>query len=216
MEDLIMGFIKKKFELLQQNALTPRQDSSDIQEHLATLYEYASQSNSIFETGVRGCVSSWAFLYGLLSNNNGIKKKLLCNDISICDIHELLQASKLFNIEVNYIWENNLLIDMSENYDITFIDTWHVYGQLKRELDKFSKTTNKYIIMHDTTIDGEIGESVRSGWDIYKQSIVTGIPVEEIYKGLWPAVEEFLESNNDWYLVKRFTNNNGLTIIGKK
>jgi hypothetical protein len=40
--------------------------------------------------------------------------------------------------------------------------------------------------------------------------------VEEIYKGLWPAVEEFLESNNDWYLVKRFTNNNGLTIIGKK
>ena len=62
----------------------------------------------------------------------------------------------------------------------------------------------------------EIGESVRSGWDIYKQSIVTGISVEEIYKGLWPAVEEFLESNNDWYLVKRFTNNNGLTIIGKK
>ncbi len=216
MEALIMGFIKNKFELLQQNALTPRQDSSDIQEHLATLYEYASQSNSIFETGVRGCVSSWAFLYGLLNNNNGIKKKLLCNDINVCDIHELLQASKLFNIEVNYIWENNLLIDMSENYDITFIDTWHVYGQLKRELDKFSKTTNKYIIMHDTTIDGEIGESVRNGWDINKQSIETGMSVEEIYKGLWPAVEEFLESNNDWYLVKRFTNNNGLTIIGKK
>ena len=108
------------------------------------------------------------------------------------------------------------MIDISEKYDITFIDTWHVYGQLKRELDKFSKMTNKYIIMHDTTIDGEIGESVRNGWDINQQSIDTGIPINEIYKGLWMAIEEFLDNNTDWYLVKRFTNNNGLTIIGKK
>ena len=210
-----MEIIKTKFELLQQNALH-QQNSSDIQEHLITLYEYASQSNSIFETGVRGCVSSWAFVYGLLNNNNGIKKKLLCNDINICNIDELLDATKSFNIEIDYIWKNNLLIDISEKYDITFIDTWHVYGQLKRELDKFSKMTNKYIIMHDTTIDGEIGESVRNGWDINQQSIDTGIPINEIYKGLWMAIEEFLDNNTDWYLVKRFTNNNGLTIIGKK
>ncbi len=210
-----MDLIKKKFELLQQNAFKPHQDSCDIQEHLVTLYEYASKSNSVFETGVRGCISSWAFLYGLLSNNNGVKKKLLLNDINVCDIDELLQVSGSLNIEVNYIWENNLFIDVSENYDITFIDTWHVYGQLKRELDKFSKITNKYI-MHDTTIDGEIGESVRNGWNIVQQSIETGMPIDEIYKGLWFAVDEFLEKNNDWYLVKRFTNNNGLTIIGKK
>lgn len=211
-----MEVIKKKLELLQQNALMPHQDSSDIQEHLITLYEYASKCDSVFETGVRGCISSWAFLYGLLSNNNGVNKKLLCNDINVCNIDELLEASKSFNIEINCIWQSNLLIDISENYDITFIDTWHVYGQLKRELDKFSKITNKYIIMHDTTIDGEIGESVRNNWNIEQQSIDFGFPVDEIYKGLWPAIEEFLESNTDWYLVKRFTNNNGLTIIGKK
>lgn len=28
-----------------------------------------------------------------------------------------------------------------------FIDTWHVYEELKRELNKFSKITNKYIIL---------------------------------------------------------------------
>ena len=27
---------------------------------------------------------------------------------------------------------------------MTFIDTWHVYAQLKRELKKFSRFTNKY------------------------------------------------------------------------
>jgi len=210
-----MENIKYIFELLQQNSYHGK-NSSDIQEHLITLYQYASESNSVFETGVRGCISSWAFLYGLLSNNNGIKKKLLCNDINNCDIDQLLDVAKSFDIEINYIWKNNLLIDINENYDITFIDTWHIYGQLKRELEKFSKITNKYIIMHDTTIDGEIGESVRNRWDINQQSIDTGIPIDEIYKGLWLAIEEFLENNTDWYLVKRYTNNNGLTIIGKK
>jgi hypothetical protein len=204
-----MEFIKNKFEHLQRN-------SSDINEHLKTLFNYSSKCNSVFETGVRGCVSSWALLYGLLNNNNGIPKKMLCNDINECNINELLKASEGFDIEINYIWKNNLIIDIYDTYDITFIDTWHVYGQLKRELEKFSKITNKYIIMHDTTIDGEIGESIRNGWDPIKQSIETGIPVDEIYKGLWLAIEEFLQKNPEWYLIHRYTNNNGLTILGKK
>ena len=32
-------------------------------------------------------------------------------------------------------------------------------------------------------------------------------------KGLWAAVTEFLESTDEWELHKRFTNNNGLTIL---
>ena len=82
-----------------------------------------------------------------------------------------------------------------EKFDLTFIDTWHVYGQLKRELTKFNKITNKYIIMHDTTIDGYLGESLRMGWDIFEQSSTTGMPIEEIKKGIWPAIEEFLFKN---------------------
>ena len=38
---------------------------------------------------------------------------------------------------------------------------------------------------------------------------------EEIEKGLWPAVEEFLENNTNWKLYKKFTHNNGLTILKK-
>ena len=36
-------------------------------------------------------------------------------------------------------------------------------------------------------------------------------------KGLWDAVTEFLDENNDkWELFKRYTNNNGFTIIKRK
>ena len=213
MEKVILNF-----NLLCNNSY-PNKNSIDIMEHLPTLYRYAKECDSVFETGVRGCVSSWAFLYGLLDKDNKStnKKCLFLNDIDACDINELLHVSKQFdNIDVTYEWKNNLLLDFKQQYDITFIDTWHVYGQLKRELRKFSKITNKYIIMHDTTVDGIKGETIRNGWDANKQSVQTGIPVHEIRKGLIYAIKEFLRYNPEWYIKEVFTNNNGLTILARK
>ena len=202
-----MEYIDKKFNTLCQTG-------SDINEHLPTLYKYATECESVIELGVRGCISSWAFTRGLLHNNKPTKSRLL-NDISPCDIRELLMYTKELDINVTYAWINDLNLPVSENVDLTFIDTWHIYGQLKRELDKFSKVTNKYIIMHDTTVDEWIGETIRNGWNAHAQSIETGYPVEEIKRGLWPAIEEFLANNSDWTLHERYTNNNGLTILKK-
>jgi hypothetical protein len=55
-------------------------------------------------------------------------------------------------------------------------------------LNKFSKITNKYIIIQDTTIDEIYGETIRCKGNAEEQSIESGIPVEEINKGLWPAI----------------------------
>jgi hypothetical protein len=186
---------------------------SDINEHLPILYKYATECESIFETGVRGVVSSWAFVYGLL-NNNKLNKVLLMNDLDECNIDELLFVTKDLPIKIPYIWGNNLNVELYSNFDMTFIDTWHVYGQLKRELAKFSKTTNKYIIMHDTTVDEWLGETIRLyPLNAKNQSIESGIPIDEINKGLWPAIEEFLASNKEWVLHERFINCNGLTVL---
>jgi hypothetical protein len=69
--------------------------------------------------------------------------------------------------------------------------------------------------MHDTTVDEILGETIRRGWNADEQSLVTGFPVEEINRGLWPAVEEFLRDNKNWVIKERYTNNNGLTILEK-
>ena len=210
-----MDEINNMYHLLTINN-APNKPSSDIFEHLETLYKYSKECDSVFETGVRGCVSSWAFLKGLLDGESKNKKKLFMNDINTCDINEILSIGKNFDIELTYEWKNNLLLEFNQNYDITFIDTWHIYGQLKRELDKFSKITNKYIIMHDTTVDEIYGETIRNGWDAVEQSKESGIPVEEINKGLWPAITDFLVNNPEWYIKERFTNNHGLTILARK
>jgi len=188
---------------------------SDINEHLPTLFKYASQCTSIIECGVRGCVSSWALVNGLL-NNNKYTKKVLLNDLQQCDINELLYITQPLDITIEYKWINNLDLIINENVDLVFIDTWHVYGQLKRELDKFSKITNKYIIMHDTTVDEIYGETIRMGGNAAQESLNTGFPIEEINCGLWKAIEEFLENNDKWRIKERYTNNNGLTILERQ
>ena len=200
-----MEYIENKYRKLCE---TP----SDINEHLPTLYKYSIDCESIIELGVRGCVSSWAFVNGLLKNNKSTKKILL-NDIEECNIEELLAHSKNTNVSIDYQWKNDLELDITQNVDLVFIDTWHIYGQLIRELNKFSKITNKYIIMHDTTVDGIYGETLRVGWDANKQSAESGFPVEEITCGLQRAIDEFLENNRDWILIDCYTNNNGLTVL---
>ena len=198
-------YIKNKYNQLSR---VP----SDINEHLPTLYNYATECETILETGVRGCVSSWALVYGLL-NNKSDTKSIILNDISPCNIDELLRRTTGLPISVQYKWVNNLQLELPYNVDLTFIDTWHVYGQLKRELDKFSKVTNKYIIMHDTTVDEWEGESIREHFDIDAQIKITGFPRDEITRGLWPAISEFLSAHPEWVLHERFTNNNGLTVL---
>lgn len=202
-----MEIVEKKLEQLSKTC-------SDINEHLFILSKYASECETIFETGVRGCISSWAFVHGLLHNDQKIKK-LLMNDILDCkvNIEELLNSTKDLPIEIIYEWKNNLELDLQDQYDLIFIDTWHVYGQLKRELAKFAPKTNKYIIMHDTTVDEWQGETIRVGWNAQQQSKKTGFPIEEITKGLWPAIDEFLHNNHEWVLHERYFNNNGLTIL---
>ena len=188
---------------------------SDINEHLPVLCKYAKECETVIECGVRGCVSSWALVFGLL-NNNKQNKKILLNDKVECDINELLTETKDLPVEITYEWKNNLDLVLTSNCDMVFIDTWHVYGHLKRELTKFALVTNKYIIMHDTTIDEIDGETIRCGWNAEEQSKETGYTVEEIRSGLGKAINEFLENNTEWELIEKLTNNNGLTVLNRK
>jgi len=191
-----------------------RDTISDINEHVPTLRALASECNSILALGVRTGVSNWAFITGLLDNvKEGVRSRVAFVDMEPFDINEELHLTE-DRIEILAAQCNDLELDLGDTtFDLTFIDTWHVYGQLKRELVKFAPLTTKYLVMHDTTVDAVYGESLRCGWDINKQSTASGIPVNEIARGLWPAISEFLEAHPEWKLKYRYTNNNGLTVL---
>lgn len=199
--------------------------SSDINEHISDLYDLSKQCDTILELGTRTCVSSWAFAKGLVdaAKLNELDKWLVSVDLerhpNVLRLQEALSMEcdmKKIRVHHSFVEGNDLHVPLPlESFDMVFIDTWHVYGQLKRELVRFAPLAKKYIVMHDTEIDGQHGESVRCSSDIRSQSIASGFSEEEIRTGLQRAIDEFLVSS-EWRvrLVKR--NNNGLTVLERK
>ena len=190
---------------------------SDINQHLPTLCKYAKECTSVMELGVRGVVSTWAFLWGLLQNQKSyVPRILIVNDIQKCNLDELMKASRHLPVVVKAHWGSDLEMPIDHAVDLVFIDTWHVYGQLKRELERFAPYARKYIIMHDTETFGRTGEAKRKGnvKDMMRQ---TGYTQDEVEKGLLYALEEFMEAHADeWEVAEVFTNNNGLTVLRRR
>lgn len=186
------------------------QTPSDINEHLPTLAQYASECSTVTECGVRTAISSYAFASALLSKPNA---RLIQVDPSWHPNIETFQtACRNEGLESVFYQQSDLECPMEET-DLLFIDTWHVYGQLKRELARWHSSVKKYIILHDTFVDGILGETVRLGWNAAQQSRESGIPTQEILKGLQFAVNEFVLEHPEWAIHAHFLNNNGLTVL---
>ena len=186
--------------------------SSDINEHLPVLLRYTKQCSSVVECGVRDVVSSYAFAYGLIDTPNN--QYLMVDPKKSSQIEPFLNLCRNNGINASFVEQSDLDCPLVTT-DLLFIDTWHIYGHLKRELARWNTSVNKFIILHDTTTDELYGETIRNEWNAEEQSRESGIPVEEIRKGLWPAVEEFLQSHPEWKIELRLTNNNGLTVLSR-
>lgn len=183
---------------------------SDINEHLPTLARYASQCKHVTECGPRYFITSYALAHGLRNQKDSVFVQVdNTNNISSNSFKEECEKE---GVCVRFHNSSSLQCPI-ETTDLLFIDTWHVYGQLKRELARWNEYVAKYIIMHDTTIDEWAGETIRLKWNPKEQSRASGIPVHEITKGVWPAIREFLKEHPEWVLRERYSNNNGLTIL---
>lgn len=183
-----------KFESLQKIP-------SDINEHLITLKKYSEECEVIVEMGVRKIVSTWAFL-------SAGPKKLISLDLHHPknfggNLDEVIEAVKGTSIDFQFI-EADSLKYKCEPCDLLFIDTWHEYTQLKKELFRHHQSAKKYIILHDTVSFGFVDEDAYSNQSKEETNLPTG---------LIPAIDEFLFHNKEWVLWERKVNNNGLTIL---
>ena len=186
---------------------------SDIHEHLPILAQYASECTHVTECGVCTVVSSYAFADALRGTPGA---RFIQVDPKWHPNVDVFQAEcKAEGLDSVYYRKSDLDCPMEET-DLLFIDSWHVYGHLKRELARWHPHVRKYILLHDTTVDEWEGETIRLRWDAVQQSRDTGIPVDEIRKGLWPAVEEFLVQHPEWRMRERLTNCNGLTVLERQ
>lgn len=175
---------------------------SDINEHFPAIIKYGAECETITEFGVRSVVSTWGWL-------SSLPKKLTSYDIHHPskwggDLQSVIDTAIHVGVHFEFIQGDCLQVDI-EQTDLLFIDTWHVYDQLKCELNIHQSKVNKFICLHDTTSYEFVNESITSEHSFDDQLTK---------HGLWPAIEEFLENNSSsWILKERFTNNNGFTIL---
>lgn len=169
---------------------------TDISEHLETLRLLASRcrtpdAGGVVELGVRTGVSTIALAAGRPS-------RLRSADIvTPPNVEEIAAYAKTGGV----VWEftqcdsrRACAAAITDNLrEMTFIDTLHEGALLKEELAVHAPFTSRWIVLHDTTTFGDRGE--QGG------------------EGLWPVVERFLEQNDKWFLLRRYTHNNGLTIL---
>jgi hypothetical protein len=213
-----MDVIKKKYEVLCR---TP----TDINEHLPTLAKYASECSVVAEMGVRSIQSTWAFLKGL--SESSCEKELFCVDIGDIFMGFVKHQAREAGIKLTFLKENSATVNFGKPIDLLFIDTWHIYGHLKRELDHHHKKVSKYIILHDTESDAFLGETVRTWFGsgghlgdlktyVKQMADKMGYTEDEVSRGLKPAVDEFLIEHPEWEVHEVFTNNNGLTVLKRK
>jgi hypothetical protein len=165
---------------------------SDINEHFPAIIKYGSQCDHITEMGVRRIVSTWGWLACS-------PKKLISYDMADPshwggNIQDVYDTAKAYNIPFEFKLEDVLKVEIEET-DLLFLDTAHVYSQVKAELSLHSSKVRKYICFHDTTSYATMGEDGVEG------------------NGIWRAIEEFLQDNDQWVIEERFVNNNGFTII---
>jgi hypothetical protein len=166
----------------------------------------------VTELGMRFVVSSWAFAKGLTMNSFS-NKELVSVDLDYSpNIEVLKKALKSCDINFTFIMANDVKIVLQQT-DLLFIDTFHVYAHLKEELRCHADKVNKYMIFHDVVVDAIEGEAIRNKWDAVQISKETGYRVEDINKGLQPAINEFLLEHPEWKIKELYENCNGLLIL---
>jgi hypothetical protein len=162
---------------------------SDIQEHMATLYELAKKCSHVVEGGVRYVVSTWAWIWGCACRGGEVHS--YCWTL----IPEIQRAIDLCEGE-GLPWhfhEGDWLQAEIPKTDLLFIDTNHFYSQLKEELRIHGPKARRYIVLHDTEHFGQVG-------------------ADGLTPGLWQAVEEFV-SQGVWRIKDHYRNCNGLTVL---
>jgi hypothetical protein len=159
----------------------------DINEHMPTLRKYAEMSETICEFGTRSAVSTFAFLVAR-------PKKVVTVDIADpiyfgVNVTKIKDICEKDGIDFSFILANDLEIEI-DPVDLLFIDTIHVYSQLKPELELHGSKVKKWIIMHDTNSSEELNLG-----------------------GMAQALREFLSIHPEWKIKEVFMNNNGLTVM---
>jgi predicted O-methyltransferase YrrM len=189
-------------ELMNRTLKTKNDGELKYFEHVLTFFSIALQmkTKKILELGVRDGGSSYPFL---------VASKVLGGHVTSVDINsnvwrppeDLAQYQTFIQSDAIEFLTNN-----TEKYDLIYVDDWHSYPHVKKELEEIDRVSdeNTIILLHDL-----MGNCEPNYWS----------PIDYDKNGEWGlggpyrAVEELDKNKWEWMTIPI---NHGLTILRKK
>jgi predicted O-methyltransferase YrrM len=189
-------------ELMNRTLKTKNDGGLQYFEHVLTFFSIALQmkTKKILELGVREGGSSYPFL---------VASKVLGGHVTSVDIDSnVWRPPKDLAQYQTFIQSDAIefLINNTEKYDLIYVDDWHSYPHVKKELEEIDRVSdeNTIILLHDL-----MGNSEPNYWS----------PIDYDENGEWGlggpyrAVEELDKEKWEWMTIPI---NHGLTILRKK
>ena len=189
-------------ELMNRTLKTKDDGETQYFEHVLTFFSISLQmkSKKILELGVRSGGSSYPFLLAC---------KVLGGHLTSVDIASSVWKAPAELAEYQtFVLSDAIefLTNNTEKYDLIYVDDWHSYPHVKRELEEIDRVSdeNTIILLHDL-----MGNSEPNYWS----------PIDYDENGEWGlggpyrAVEELDKEKWEWMTIPT---NHGLTILRKK
>ena len=190
-------------ELMNRTLMTKDDGGEQYFEHVLTFFSIALQmkTKKILELGVRNGGSSYPFL---------VACKSLGGHLTSVDINSSVWKAPEDLAEYQTFIQSDaieFLTNNTEKYDLIYVDDWHSYPHVKRELEEIDRISdeNTIILLHDLMgqnchphFFNPISHDEQSEWGI---------------GGPYRAVEELDKEKWEWMTIPT---NHGLTILRKK
>jgi len=181
------------FEKIYQEAVSNQ--TGDMYIHLPIISKLVEDCKHVTELGLGKAESTKAFLRHNVEIHTYEIDPL---PESVEFIEQSKKAGKNITLHIGDTREVEI-----EETDLLFIDTYHSYDQVKKELELHAGKVRKYIMFHDTTLYGFVGQGYAPESDYYQI-------------GIWPAIQEFLDTHVEWQIIHHVDENNGFTVLQKK
>ena len=190
-------------ELMNRTLKTKDDGGEKYFEHVLTFFSVALQmkTKKILELGVRNGGSSYPFL---------VACKVLGGHLTSVDINSSVWKAPEDLAEYQTFIQSDaieFLTKNTEKYDLIYVDDWHSYPHVKRELEEIDRISdeNTIILLHDL-----MGQSCHPH---FFNPINHNEKTEWGLGGPYRAVEELDKEKWEWATIPI---NHGLTILRKK
>ena len=174
-----LSFAFDKFEEIKNT-------TSDINQHLQSIYQHVKGCNVAVSLGVSRGYSAFALLMGC-------QHHITVDPAPNQDAINFL--SDYFGQKSEVIIQNTDEPIELEEFDVLFVDYVHTGECVEKEIKAHAHKVKKFIFFHDTQSFGDVGEDGKDG---IKKPIL-----------------DFLLANEEWRVLYCENKNNGMMILGK-